>query len=95
MPNQDKIEFKLLDHKLIGSDTIVFRLEDGATVKVQVGLSRAGVALNFRNPDGTQNYNIGIDNRIVITPAERKFTIDRDKMPMPTSAPPKKDGPYT
>ena len=51
--DKDTVQFRILDYKLIGSDTVAFRLEDGAIVKIKVDLDRAGVAENFKNPDGT------------------------------------------
>jgi hypothetical protein len=79
--SEENIEFKILDYKLLGSDTVVFRLEDGAMVKVRVDIGRAGVATNFKNPDGSPNYNIGADLRITIIPPEKKFSIPKSQLP--------------
>ena len=49
---EDLVEFKWLEAKPVGSDTVTFRLEDGAIVKIKVDVDRAGVAVNFTNPDG-------------------------------------------
>ena len=43
--SEEKVEFKILEAKLVGSNTVVFRLEDGAMVKVKVDIGRAAVAL--------------------------------------------------
>ena len=83
---EENIEFKILDYKLVGSDTVVFRLEDGAMVKVKVDIGRAGVATSFKNPDGSPHYNIGADLRISVIPPEKKFFMPKSQMPR---APPK------
>ena len=82
---EDKIEFKMLKAKLVGSDTVVFRLEDGAQVKIVVGIGRAGVAVNFKNPDGTPRYNINTALRLDVTPPKKKYFIPRSKMKIPTA----------
>jgi len=84
---KEQVEFKWLEAKLVGSDTVVFRLEDGAMVKVRVGISRAGVAINFKNPDGTPHYAIDTNLRLQIIPKSKKFYIPKSKLRVPT--PPK------
>ncbi len=81
------VEFKWLDAKPVGTDVVVFHLEDGATVKVRVSLDRAGVASNFKNPDGTNHYSLNANLAMTITPAEKKFSIPRSQIQVPT--PPK------
>lgn len=78
--SEEKIEFKILDYKLLGNDTVVFRLEDGATVKVKVDIERAGVATNFRNPDGSPHYNISPSVRFNIIPPEKKFVMSKSQL---------------
>lgn len=81
----------MLDYKLVGNDTVTFRLEDGALVKVKVDIERAGVAINFRNPDGTPHYAINAALKITVIPAEKKFSIPKDqlmRMPIPSKKPP-------
>jgi len=75
----------MLDAKLVGSNTVVFRLEDGAQVKVVVDIGRAGVATNFTNPDGTPHYNIQTALRLEVTPAKKKYFIPRSKLSVPTA----------
>ena len=65
------IEFKWLEAKPVGNEVVVFHLEDGTTVKARVSLDRAGVATNFKNPDGTNHYSIGANLNITIIPAKR------------------------
>jgi hypothetical protein len=85
--SDEKVEFKILDAKLVGSDTVVFRLEDGAMVKIKVDIERAAVATNYKNPDGTLHYNIGAGLRVAVTPSDKKFYIPKSQLPKTT--PPK------
>lgn len=80
---KENVEFKRLDAKLVGSDTVVFKLEDGTMIKVRVEINRAGVAINFTNPDGTPHYNINAGLRIQIVPSSKKFTIPKSKLRIP------------
>jgi len=81
----DKVEFKMLEAKLVGSDTVVFRLEDGAQVKIKVDIARAGVATNLTNPDGTPHYNINADLRVRVSPPKKEYSIPRSKIKFPTA----------
>ena len=74
------VEFKILEAKLVGSDTVVFRLEDEAMVKIKVDIARAAVAMNFKNPDGTPHYNIETGVKLTIIPKDKKFYIPKSKM---------------
>jgi hypothetical protein len=82
----ENVEFRILDYKLVGNDTVVFRLEDGAIVKIKVDIGRAGVATNFKNPDGSSHYNIAANLSITVIPPEKKFSIPKSQLPQ---APPK------
>jgi len=84
---KENIEFKILNVKLTGSDTVVFKLEDGTTVKIRVDIPRAGVATNLKNPDGTPHYNINPSLQIQIIPSAKKYYIPKSKIKTPT--PPK------
>jgi len=81
--SEQKIEFKLLETRLVGSDTVVFRLEDGAMVKIKVDIDRAGVAVNFTNPDGTPHYNINASLKVNVIPSSKKFSIPKSHLPQP------------
>jgi len=91
LSKDDRIEFKLLEPKLQGNDTVVFRLEDGALVKVKVDIDRAGIATNFRNPDGTAHYNVNASLRLTIVPPDKKFTVPKSSLQLPQA--PKKAPP--
>jgi hypothetical protein len=71
----DKIEFNLLESKVVGSNVVVFRLSDDTLVKVYVDVDKAGVATTYRNPDGTPHYMVNTTVKLTIVPKDRKFTI--------------------
>jgi len=77
---EPKIEFRWLDTKCIGTDTIVFRLEDGATVKIKVDLDRAGVAASLTNPDGTPHYEIGTSLKVYVIPSKKAYYILKSQL---------------
>jgi len=85
---EENIEFKILEAKLVGSDTVVFRLEDGAMVKIKVDIERAAVATNYKNPDGTPHYNIGTGLRLTVVPSDKKFYVPKSRLPKPPSTEP-------
>ncbi len=86
---EENVEFKWLDVKLTGSDTVAFRLEDGALVKVRVEIGRAGVSTNFKNPDGTPAYHVDAGLRIQVIPSDKKFYIPKSRLARPPSKEPK------
>lgn len=78
--SEEKVEFKILDAKRVGSDIVDFRLEDGAMVKVKVEIARAAVATNYKNPDGTSHYHIGAGLKVSAIPKDKKFYIPKSKL---------------
>jgi hypothetical protein len=78
--SDEKVEFKILNAKLLGSDTVVFRLEDNAMVKCRVVLERAGVATNLTNPDGSPIYNFSTSVAINVVPPSKKFSIPKSQL---------------
>ncbi len=58
--SQPQTKFKILSTKLVGSNVVNFRLEDGSLVKVHVEMTRAGVAIDCKAPDGSPVYNFNI-----------------------------------
>lgn len=83
MTEKEQVEFKWLDAKLVGNDTVVFRLEDGAMVKIKVDIRRAGVAVDFKNPDGTPRYAVDTNLGIQVIPKSKKFYIPKSKLRVP------------
>ena len=78
--SESKIEFKRLNTKCIGTDTVVFRLEDGATVKVKMDLERAGIAVDYKNPDGTPHYQIGPSVKVTVIPSEKSYYLPKSSL---------------
>ena len=78
--SSDKIEFKMLDYSVDGTDTVSFKLEDGTVVKVKVGIERVGVATNFRNPDGSLHYAVNTSVKVYIIPYDKRFTLPRSQV---------------
>jgi hypothetical protein len=76
----DRIEFRILDYSVLGDDTVSFKLEDGTVVKVKVSLDRAGVATNYKNPDGTAHYAVNTSVKVFVIPHDRRFTMARNKI---------------
>jgi len=90
----EDIEFQLLESKPIGSDTVVFRLEDGALVKIRGDIDRAGVAINYKNPDGSPHYNIAVSNKIIIIPPNKKYRLPKEQILPATQPKEGKSEPY-
>jgi len=78
MSTKDKIEFKMLDHERVGDEHVTFKLEDGTIVKVKVDRDRVGIALNYKNPDGTPHYAVNASLKLSLIPNERKFFVEPD-----------------
>ena len=70
---QEQIKYKLISAKLVGSNVVNFRLEDGSLVKIHVELTRAGVATDRKAPDGTPLYNFNFNNRVEVETKEKTF----------------------
>jgi len=84
----DKIEFKMLDHERVGDDTVTFKLEDGTIVKVKVDLDRAGIATNYKNPDGTLHYAVNTSVKVFVIPYDKKFSLPKGQVKAQSTKPP-------
>ena len=78
--SENKIEMKILESKLLTNNIIKFQLEDGTIVNVKVEIARAGVATNYRNPDGSPHYNIDFANAVQVIPKDKKFFMPKPIM---------------
>ena len=87
MNTGDQIEFKWIDAKLIGSDIVSFRLEDGALVRVKVDINRAGVATTYTNPDGSPCYNVTANIMVTTIPPDKKFKAPNQNFQAPKKPP--------
>ena len=78
--SEPKVEFKWLDAKCAGPDSVVFKLEDGATIKVKIDIERAGIAVGITNPDGTPHYQVGTAVKVTVVPSMKSFFIPKSKL---------------
>ncbi|MEM1525388.1 MAG: hypothetical protein QW372_02170 [Nitrososphaerales archaeon] len=78
--SKEYVRFKWLTAKPITPTTVTFQLEDGAIVEVKIDIGRAGVALDFKNPDGTPHYNIALQQSIVVIPPEKTYVLPKDQV---------------
>jgi hypothetical protein len=83
MSEKDSVEFKWLEAKPIGNQTVVFNLEDGTQVRIRVDINRAGVSINSVNPDGSPQYHFDIASNVQIVPAQRKFKLPKQQIGLP------------
>ena len=86
----ENIEFTYLDAEVVGNSVVVFRLSDGTMVKVRVEMERAGIATNYKNPDGSPHYAVNTGLKITIIPKDRKFTIPRSDITRVVAQPERK-----
>jgi hypothetical protein len=70
---EEQIKYKQLTAKLVGNDVVCFRLEDETLLKVYVSMSRVGVAVDRKNPDGTPLYLFNTALRIEAITKDRTF----------------------
>ncbi len=88
----DKVEFKWLEAKCVGGNVVMFRLEDGAQVKVTVELDRAGVAIDQVGADGMPMYNLNFSNKANVIPANRKYSVPKTQLGVDKVTPAPTDG---
>jgi hypothetical protein len=91
----DQIKYKRITAKLVGSNVVNYRLEDGTLVKIFVELNRAGVALDRKAPDGTPLYNFGIGTRIDVQTKDGTFYAPHPLIPTRKANPENKEPEYT
>jgi hypothetical protein len=70
---QEQIKFKQLSAKLVGSNVVNYRLEDGTLMKIHVELARIGVAMDRKAPDGSPLYNANIGTRVEFENKDKTF----------------------
>ena len=79
---QEQIKYQQISAKLVGSNVVNYRLEDGTLVKIYVDVMRAGVAVDQKAPDGNPLYNLSINTRIDFQTKDKTFYAP--KPPTPT-----------
>jgi hypothetical protein len=57
-----------------------FKLEDGTIVKVKVGIERVGVAINYRNPDGSLYYAVNTSVKFYIILHDKRFMLQKSQI---------------
>ena len=92
---QEQIKFKQISAKLVGSNVVNFRLEDGTLLKVYVDIGRIGVAVDRKNPDGTPLYNANVNVRLDFQTKEGTFYAPPPPAPTQNIADKKGDKAYT
>ena len=60
----------------------MFRLEDGAQIKLRVVIDRVGIAVKNKNPDGSPIYTVTFSNHITWMPKDKKFYAPSPPSPM-------------
>ena len=57
-------------------------------IKRFMEISRVGIAINFKNPDGTPHYAINTSVKLSITPPNKTFTVQKNSIKGKNSQPP-------
>jgi hypothetical protein len=70
--SEELVEFRWLESKLVGNDSLVFTLEDGAKVIVKVEIMKAGVHTDDK---GEPIYHFEFNNICKVIPAKKTFKI--------------------
>jgi hypothetical protein len=92
---QEQIKFKQISAKLVGSNVVNFRLEDGNLLKVHVELARVGVAIDRKAPDGTPIYNFILNPRVEIETKDKTFYAPAPPIPTQSTVNKKSEQAYT
>jgi hypothetical protein len=92
---QEQIKFRQISAKVVGSNVVNFRLEDGNLVKVHVELTRVGVAVDRKAPDGTPIYNFALTPRVEIETKDKTFYAPAPPIPTQSTVDKKNEQAYT
>jgi hypothetical protein len=93
--SQEQIKYKQISAKVVGSNVVVFRLEDETMVKVHVDMARVGVAVDRKNPDGTPIYNFSTTLRFDTQTKDKTFYAPAPPLPTKSTDNKKGDKAYT
>jgi hypothetical protein len=93
--SNEQIKDKQISAKLVGSNVVSFRLEDGNLLKVHVDLNRVGVAVDRKAPDGTPIYNFSLNPRIEIETKDKTFYAPAPAIPTQSTINKKSEQAYT
>lgn len=78
---QERIKYKQISAKLVGSNVVNYRLEDGTLFKIHVDLARVGVAVDRKSPDGMPLYNFGIGTRVEVQSKDKIYYAPLPRLP--------------
>jgi hypothetical protein len=92
---QEQIKYRQISAKLVGSNVVNFRLEDGNLLKVHVELNRIGVAIDRKAPDGTPIYNFSMNPRIEIETKDKTYLAPAPPIPTQSTTNKKNEQAYT
>ena len=92
---QEQIKYKQISAKLVGSNVVNFRLEDGNLLKIHLELTRIGVAIDRKAPDGTPIYNFAMNPRIEIETKDKTFYAPAPDIPTQSTSDKKGEKAYT
>ena len=92
---QEQIRFKQITAKLVGSNVVNFHLEDGNLLKVHVELTRVGVAIDRKAPDGTPIYNFTLNPRVEIETKDKTYLAPAPPIPTQSTVNKKSEQAYT
>jgi hypothetical protein len=93
--SQEQIKYKIISAKLVGSNVVNFRLEDETLLKIFVDLTRVGVAIDRKSPDGSPMYNININTRVEVVPKDKTYYAPSPPVPTQSTIDKKGDRAYT
>jgi len=93
----EQIKYKMISAHLVGKDNIVrFQLEDETLLILHAELTRVGVAIDRKNPDGTPIYNVNLNVRMDFQTKDKVFYAPAPPMQMQMkNAPEKSTDKYT
>ena len=92
---QEQIKYKQISAKLVGSNVVNFRLEDGNLLKIHVELTRIGVAIDRKAPDGTPIYNFSMNPRVEIETKDKTYLAPAPPIPTQSTTNKKNEQAYT
>jgi hypothetical protein len=93
--SQEQIKYRQLSAKIVGSNVVCFRLEDETLVKAHVEITRVGVAVDRKNPDGTPLYVFSTNLRFEIETKDKTFYAPPPPQPTKGASDKKADQSYT
>ncbi|MFQ5762938.1 MAG: hypothetical protein ACE5PO_07870 [Candidatus Bathyarchaeia archaeon] len=88
------VKFKWLDCKPVKAEvqgrTVLgtFQLEDGTFIEISIDINRCGVALEYKNPDGSPHHHVEPNLRVRIIPSDKVYAVPRETIAFPSQPKP-------